>query len=90
MVADINGKQCSHVPDYLLSTVDGSFVVVDVKPSRRLDDPAVTFTFDWAREIAADCSWGFEGCSRNPIRYCWATCGSSPATGVAPLFARIW
>jgi len=60
MVVEINGKQRSHVPDYLLSTVDGSFVVVDVKPSRRLDDPAVRLTFDWAREIAADCSWGFE------------------------------
>lgn len=60
MVVEINGKQRSHVPDYLLSTVDGSFVVVDVKPSRRLDDPAVRLTFDWAREIAANCSWGFE------------------------------
>lgn len=60
MVVEINGKQRSHVPDYLLSAVDGSFAVVDVKPLRRLDDPAVTFTFDWAREIAADCSWGFE------------------------------
>lgn len=60
MVVEINGKQRSHVPDYLLSTADGSFTVVDVKPSRRLDDPAVRFTFDWAREIAADCSWGFE------------------------------
>jgi hypothetical protein len=60
MVVEIDGKQRSHVPDYLLSTVDGSFVVVDVKPSRRLDDPAVKFTFGWAREIAADCSWGFE------------------------------
>jgi hypothetical protein len=60
MVADIDGKKRSHVPDYLLSTVDGSFVVVDVKPLRRLDDPAVRFTFDWAREMTADCSWGFE------------------------------
>lgn len=60
MVAEIDGKQRSHVPDYLMSMVDGSFVVVDVKPSRRLDDPAVRFTFDWARETVADCSWGFE------------------------------
>lgn len=60
MVTEIDGKSRSHVPDYLLSTVDGSFVVVDVKPLRRLEDPAVRSTFGWAREIAADCSWGFE------------------------------
>lgn len=60
MVADIDGKQRSHVPDFLLSTVDGSFVVVDVKPLRRLEDPAVRFTFGWAREMVAECSWGFE------------------------------
>ena len=60
MVAEIEGKVRSHVPDYLLSTVDGSFVVVDVKPLRRLNDPAVRFTFGWAREMVADCSWGFE------------------------------
>lgn len=60
MVVQINGEERSHIPDYLLSTVDGSFVVVDVKPLRRLDDPAVRFKFEWARELAADCSWGFE------------------------------
>ncbi|HJQ45765.1 MAG TPA: TnsA-like heteromeric transposase endonuclease subunit [Amycolatopsis sp.] len=60
MVAEIDGKQRSHVPDYLLSTVDGSFVVVDVKPVRRLDDPAVRFTFEWAQQMVTDCSWGFE------------------------------
>jgi hypothetical protein len=60
MVAEIEGKVRSHVPDYLLSTVDGSFVVVDVKPLRRLNDPAVRFTFGWAREMVADCSWVFE------------------------------
>lgn len=60
MVTEINGKERSHVPDYLLSTTDGSFVVVDVKPLRRLKDPAVRFTFDWAQEMVSGCSWGFE------------------------------
>jgi hypothetical protein len=52
-----------HTPccgSYQLSTVDGSFMGVDLKQLRRLDDPAVRLTFDWAREIAVDCSWGFE------------------------------
>lgn len=60
MVNRIDNQERSNVPDYLLSTVDGSHVVVDVKPLRRLDDPAVRFTFEWARAMVADCSWGFE------------------------------
>lgn len=60
MVVEIEGTVRSHVPDYLLATTDGSFVVVDVKPLRRLDDPAVRFTFEWANAVAAECSWGFE------------------------------
>ena len=69
MVTEINGKVRAHVPDYLLSTTDGSFVMVDVTPRRRLDDPAVRFTFDWAREMAAACSWAFEVFSEpDPVR----------------------
>jgi hypothetical protein len=35
-------------------------VVVDVKPLRRLEDPVVRETFDWAGELVAECGWGFE------------------------------
>lgn len=87
MVSEVDGKQRSHVPDFLLTMADGSHVVVDVKPLRRLIDPEVRFTFEWAREMVAVCSW-VSRCSLRPIRCCWATCGSSPATDGAGCLIR--
>lgn len=60
MVTEIDGKVRAHIPDFLLARSDGTFVVVDVKPLRRLDDPVVRETFDWAGALVAECGWGFE------------------------------
>jgi len=60
LVADVDGKERRHVPDFLLLLRDGGVRVVDVKPLRRLEDPVVSATFEWTRTVLALCGWGFE------------------------------
>jgi hypothetical protein len=64
----IGGRIRRHVPDYYLGTDDG-FVVVDVKPRDRLDDPKVAATFAWTREIAEAAGWTFEVACEQPRPY---------------------
>lgn len=57
--AVVDGKQRKHVPDYLLLRDDGP-VVVDVKPRARLDEPKVSFTLDWTRQVVSSRGWRYE------------------------------
>lgn len=57
--ARVDGKLRRHVPDYLEFRSTG-LTVVNVKPADRLDDPKVTSTFAWARQVVEDRGWGFE------------------------------
>ncbi len=57
--ANVAGRRCRHVPDYLLLTDEGP-VVVDVKPAARLSCPAVAFTFGWTRVAVESKGWVYE------------------------------
>ena len=57
--ARVQGKVRKHIPDYLLLTRAGP-LVVDVKPSRRLENPEVAFTFAWTRQVVQDRGWGYQ------------------------------
>lgn len=56
--AKVEGKIRKHIPDYLLISDDGP-VVVDVKPRRQVDKPAVAFTFDWTRQLMEKRGWQY-------------------------------
>lgn len=60
LVVTAGGRLCRHVPDFLAVRDDGLVTVVDVKPGRRLADPAVAFTFGWTRAVVEGQGWGFE------------------------------
>ena len=64
-VANVDGKQRRHIPDYLLITQDGP-VVVDVKPLRHLAKPVVARTFAWTRAAVESRGWRYEVCSEPP------------------------
>jgi len=49
-----------HVPDFLLARSDGSVLMVNVKPARRLDDPHVAAALSWAGRIFAARGWQHE------------------------------
>lgn len=49
-----------HVPDYLLHLVDGTVVVVDVKPAELVDKPKVALVLDWTAELMAQKGWRYE------------------------------
>lgn len=49
-----------HVPDYLLHLVDGTVVVVDVKPAELVDKPKVALVLDWTAELMAERGWRYE------------------------------
>ncbi|KUO00436.1 transposase [Streptomyces caeruleatus] len=57
--AQVQGKVRKHIPDYLLLTREGP-LVVDVKPSRRLENPEVVFTFAWTRQVVQDRGWAYQ------------------------------
>jgi len=60
LVAEVNGKERGHVPDFLLLLREGGVRVVDVKPLHRLGDPVVSSTFEWVQDVLAQCGWSFE------------------------------
>lgn len=64
-VANVDGKQRKHIPDYLLITNDGP-VVVDVKPFRHLTKPIVARTFAWTRMAVESRGWRYDVCSEPP------------------------
>ena len=49
-----------HVPDFLFLRVDGSVLVVNVKPADRLEDPRVAGALAWAEAIFAARGWQHE------------------------------
>lgn len=49
-----------HVPDFLLRLGDEGFMVVDVKPQRMLDKPAVAEVLEWTGRLCAARGWGYE------------------------------
>jgi hypothetical protein len=63
--AEVEGRERKHVPDYLLVTDEGP-VVVDVKPARRLSNPAVTYTFAWTKAILEERGWRHEVATEPP------------------------
>ena len=64
--ATVDQKVRKHIPDYLLVT-DAGPVVVDVKPSHRLADPKVAFTFDWTRDVVEARGWRYEVATEPPV-----------------------
>ncbi|TBO61553.1 TnsA-like heteromeric transposase endonuclease subunit [Streptomyces kasugaensis] len=63
--AELEGRACKHIPDYLLVTEQGP-VVVDVKPFHRLSKPEVVFTFGWTRRVVEARGWQYEVWSEPP------------------------
>jgi hypothetical protein len=49
-----------HVPDFLLSRVDGSVLIVNVKPADRLGSAVVAGALAWAGRVFADRGWEHE------------------------------
>ncbi|MFG2649509.1 TnsA-like heteromeric transposase endonuclease subunit [Streptomyces sp. NPDC048436] len=60
MVARIDGKVRSHVPDFLLVMDSGPVRVVNVKPASRLEDPKVVHALDWPRQLIERHGWEYE------------------------------
>ena len=54
------GRVRRHVPDLLLRSVSGLVTVVDVKPSRLVDDSDVRAVFRWTERLVASRGWAFE------------------------------
>lgn len=59
MIADRDGSDRSHIPDYLVSYADSSYEVIDVKPARRLENAEVADALGWAGEIIESRGWRF-------------------------------
>ena len=59
LIADRDGVERSHVPDYMVADADGGFGVIDVKPARRLDDPDVLDALQWAGRIIEARGWTY-------------------------------
>jgi TnsA-like endonuclease N terminal len=60
MVARIDGKVRSHVPDFLLVMRSGTARVVNVKPASRLEDPLVVQALAWPGHLVERHGWEYE------------------------------
>ncbi|SCK26656.1 hypothetical protein YUYDRAFT_02936 [Streptomyces sp. ScaeMP-e48] len=60
MVARIDGKVRSHVPDLLLVMGSGTVRVVNVKPASRLKDPEVAQALAWPGHLIERHGWEYE------------------------------
>lgn len=60
LTAVVNGRERSHVPDFLLVGRDGPVTVVNVKPADRLADPKVAEALAWAGATFAEQGWRHE------------------------------
>ncbi|MFD8115693.1 TnsA-like heteromeric transposase endonuclease subunit [Streptomyces microflavus] len=60
MVARVDGKIRSHVPDFLLVTDSGTVRVVNVKPASRLEDPRVADALAWPGSLLEGLGWKYE------------------------------
>lgn len=66
LVAEVNGTERRHVPDFLLDTDSGP-VVVDVKPAQRLQNRGVAEVLEWTREVVESRGWRYEVASEPPF-----------------------
>lgn len=65
----VDGQPVRHVPDYLLARRDGGWTLVDVKPQRLVDEPAVGKVLSWTGQVAARRGWAYEvWTGDNPVR----------------------
>ena len=60
ITGDNGGVTRRHVPDYLLRMVDGTVVVVDVKPARLLAKPEIAEVLVWTGRLMAERGWRYE------------------------------
>ncbi|WP_327370734.1 TnsA-like heteromeric transposase endonuclease subunit [Streptomyces sp. NBC_01217] len=60
MVARVDGKVRSHVPDFLLVMGSGTVRVVNVKPASRLEDPQVVEALAWPGQLIERHGWEYE------------------------------
>lgn len=60
MVALVDGKVRSHVPDFLLITRAGTARVVNVKPASRLQDSKVAQALAWPGRLVERHGWEYE------------------------------
>ncbi|MDI3418800.1 TnsA-like heteromeric transposase endonuclease subunit [Streptomyces luteolus] len=60
MVARVDGRVRSHVPDFLLEMRSGTVRVVNVKPASRLDDPKVVQALAWPGQLIERHGWEYE------------------------------
>ena len=49
-----------HVPDFLLRRMDGSVLIVNVKPAERISDERVAAALAWAAGVFSERGWGHE------------------------------
>lgn len=56
----VRDEERRHVPDFLLARVDGSVLVVNVKPADRLETPLVARALSWAGDVFAARGWEHE------------------------------
>ena len=66
MMARVDGRAVSHIPDYWLLREGVPPVVVAVKPAAMLEDPKINATFRWVREEIESKGWKFEIASEQP------------------------
>ncbi|MDT9700852.1 TnsA-like heteromeric transposase endonuclease subunit [Streptomyces sp. P17] len=60
LAADVAGKTCQHIPDFLILRDSDVPLVVDVKPRRLLGRPKVAFSFGWMKEVVESRGWEFQ------------------------------
>jgi hypothetical protein len=64
--AQVDGRKCRHVPDFLILRRGTVPLVVDVKPRHLLARPKVSFSLGWAREAVESRGWEFEAWCEPP------------------------
>ncbi|MFF7337356.1 TnsA-like heteromeric transposase endonuclease subunit [Streptomyces sp. NPDC008163] len=60
MVAQVDGRVRSHVPDFLLVMRSGTVRIVNVKPASRLQDPKVAQALAWPGHLIERHGWEYE------------------------------
>lgn len=63
-----DGRPVRHVPDYLVAHRDGTWTLVDVKPSYLVERPEVGKVLSWTGKVAADRGWGYQVWSGAPAQ----------------------
>lgn len=60
LVAEVDGRTRTHVPDFLLALASGMVRVVNVKAAERLTSPKVAEALAWPREVFQRRGWQYE------------------------------